>query len=447
MGTFKRESESIFFLLQILFLLFSLETVGFARFDHESASHIGREEQHSSEAFIDKLSYRPTLYLEEKWENSDVGYQINLGSLNVTRFLVDEELKLSTKGESAFLSYRRHKYQDMFVDKDISTLQVSWLDLVPHIALSFLGESDSYKRHSDIGFGLHSADLSDQVYWEIRYWMPDVTYNNKKSYGEDSLSKDSNHVEFLLRNNHRSIPVALEVEVQSPTVLKQNSENYHYHFESKRLSLKTSWVFDSASRLNANLLMQNTTEQKSLFSLAKKEAINDTNKEMGGIEMHAEYSQKSLDHFVSELDISLQKLDGNVQWKPGVWVTVREANYDFEGYVSKFEDRSYDAIPSSSVTRKEVSLYILREPAFEYGNGSWAFHQGLFLNHLIRTTTSERHENEGKLNTAFTWLPTKQASINFNITWDLDEIAHNLKKLSGPLQPWGGGNVHFQWVF
>ena len=64
-----------------------------AKFLHEDAEEVDRQENISQEYYNDVLSYRYPYPWIENWHRSPMGFRINAGSLNATEFAYQEEAR------------------------------------------------------------------------------------------------------------------------------------------------------------------------------------------------------------------------------------------------------------------------------------------------------------------------------------------------------------------
>lgn len=98
-----------FFTLMAFFLLSTPFSPVLAKFEPNDAEEVDRQEDISLEFYNDIISYRAPIHVQNKWDESPVGFRLNAGSLDAKEFSYLQESKFffTLTIPTAFLSNRK----------------------------------------------------------------------------------------------------------------------------------------------------------------------------------------------------------------------------------------------------------------------------------------------------------------------------------------------------
>ena len=191
-----RECLMIFNYL-IVWIIFLISSPSLARFIHDDAANVDSEERSNTETWNDKNSYRYPLSWNQAWNSSELGYRVNAGSLNVSRFAFEDDVKIAPNPLSpltaSFLQSRREDLVEQSLEREI---RLGWA-FIPRMRLSLLGDSDTFKEYGDLGLALALWETSTSR-TEVYYWNIDNYYKSKKS--DDNAVRLQRLTDFWLRH-------------------------------------------------------------------------------------------------------------------------------------------------------------------------------------------------------------------------------------------------------
>jgi hypothetical protein len=313
------------------------------RFHHRDAEEIDREELYSSEAHLDEMSYRPPDRWTLHWDESDVGYHINAGSLTVDRFLYREAFRLRHAAGSGFIAFEQELYQDMVEEKRESSLLAEFPLGLAATGLDWrlLGDSDTFKKWGDLGVGL-AAGTTRNARVSLDFWSVDHFYNTKEIAPSDRYERKPWTVD-LKASWHTGDIIASTLRVQwdHPLLWHRESQGYDYHYARRtwnhllRIGPETGWNLQVTTNLDRK------EEEKIWFTSA-------------GVPVDL---QKSLRR--DELDIRVHAVriagDNDRDWRIGIESIQRDA-HTTDVWRSTGERRFPLEGRSPSLSRRELAL-------------------------------------------------------------------------------------------
>lgn len=424
--TVGRRVRTRWLLVPLLSILMLMTVPAEARFLHEDASEIDREERLSSETYNDEISYRYPRRWQETWAQSTLGYRVSAGSYNVSRFMFLEDIKVTTDFERPVsFGFRQTRDEDMIEQRVESELRVS----VNHAPMRFaiLGDGGTFKQYGDLGFALTFLP-TEQFSIELQYWSVDHYYNSRKEFPIDTYrQRPQSYVLHL----HWQLPGAMRLEyslnLDLHTRWARLSQDYTYDYRRTihewaiRVGEQRGWSFN----LEANFATK----------LEKKEY------------------QLAVGNYYKSLDRRIYVVEANTVYSPtvdqdttiGIMQIIRDAAYAYGQDAAVTAEMIVEPY-SPTATRREMAYYATHYRPLA---GATYIQYGLFINNVQRTEvgSDDRSDNEVKLQLAWDFQFDKYASVFLNTTWDLDQLQQDFPFKHTPFKPWGGGNIQFIAVF
>lgn len=395
----------------------------FARFNHHDADRIDPEERSNTETYNDLNSYRYPAVWDDLWERSQFGYRNSAGSLNVSRFRYDEDIKAAPqprgKYTASFVQNRREDLVEQFMERE---LRLGWA-LLPHMRLSILGDGDTFKEFGDMGAALALYE-SEECLFELYYWNADNYYKSKKSDEAAYRIKDSQtfgtNIDFGTSENKPKI--LLRLETDSPLDWHYPAAGFEYEYWRKFGGLKSEWPLSS---------------ENSLFFLTEQEEKMESKVSLTTIG-----AAKRMNRRTSTAEIGLdQRVVDGANYRASLQHVLRRVHYQ-NGTVTEESPTWRESKSPEKVYRQEWGFIVTR-----YGqlNDVVAIQHGAYINDvLIREDAAEWKTFEIKYQLMFDVALNQNARLGINTTWDIDQVVRDFPyPKTAPFRPWGGGDLQF----
>lgn len=365
----------------------------------------------NDEYFLNLQSYQYWPDWEEKWDASDSGYRITVGSVRSDEFFLHQEAKLHLDITEHF----RFHY-DLLQHEDFDT---RYLRQRPTLVFPFhekltayaFGEGSQLKQDNDIGVGavFHPAA---RHWWEVQYTATD--FNEQK--GKMGRHFNGSTHAFMLKNRvplTEDLLVGGSLEMQEPLTLIDPADDLRFRFRKSLYSAFIEWRTHEENFLALHLSGEDSGKQNRYSD----PATVDRNLNRNAFRSTLEY------RFPLEAPIE-------ADWRAGFdYFYFREHVFLPEGGGESERLRRYEytvfaglSCPISAKCHFRPMLFI-----------DYVSHNRLFPENVGR---NDRYNGiQSKLSGAFEFRLTKTARLIINPNLDLDEMN------------WGGGNVQFIALF
>ncbi|MEI6833468.1 MAG: hypothetical protein WCL28_05695 [bacterium] len=419
---YKNSNELFNRLILLGLMLFS--TQGFARFNHLDADRVDAEERNNTETYNDKNSYRYPRSWDDRWQDSQFGYRSSAGSLNVSRFLYDEEIMIAPNPEAkftaAFLQSRREDLVEQTADREI---RLGWA-FIPGRRISILGDGDTLKEFGDMGVALTLFE-SKVSRLEMYYWNVDNYYKSKKSDELAHRPKDSQTVGIIIKGakDSQGPHFSLRIENDSPLEWHYPARGFEYEYWRKSASLNAEWVVANDKRVYFETTQEQKMEHKtSLVALG---------------------ASKRMLRRVSEIEVGIdQQVSEDILCTAAIQNILRHVDYvnDKQQSDSLMWQESFSP---SKVRRHEWGLIVSRHGKI---SDHTAIQHGFYANDvLVREDAREWKTWELKYQLLFDFNLNPNTRLGVNTTWDMDQVTRDFPySKKAPFRPWGGGDLQFQ---
>lgn len=402
------------------------------RFFVEDADEIDREELLSTEYYNDAQSYTFFDGWLEAYDASQVALLISAGSLNKTRFLYEDYFKFgAAPTPGPFLNFHHKTFHDELIQARENVIELGYGN-ESNFSLSILGEGDSQKKWADLGLRFKVQDRDQLTSLTVTYWSVDHYYRSKEDIKSDTYARPifSYDVQASVRVPETEIKFTLKSLFDSPLLWQRVSKNYFYTATRTQNDLNFSYPIDNKI-LSLSVYDENKKEAKTWLQ-------SPANTEM----------EKSLSRRVQKYTLRyVHKIFPTQIFTGEIGNILRTANYEYS--VSNWqEDTLYGIEPFSSDSRREEpflsGFYYFPIP----GKEQHGMQIGL-INNLVHIAddTGNHQKLESKFKTAFDVKITPQSRAGVNITWDIDQLAHDFPYSKKPFKPWGGGNLNLAMIF
>lgn len=397
-----------------------------ARFLHDDATEIDREEFLSSETYNDEISYRFPRRWQEFWDLSTIGYRVNAGSYNVTRFMFLEDIKVTTdKSRPVSFGFTQMRDEDMIEQRLESEVRVSFNYMPGRFAI--LGDGSTFKQYGDIGLGF-TYERDQNLSMEFQYWSVDHYYNTKKEFPIDSYTKKP--ITYVLLLNWEFTGAArlkYRLDYDTPTRWQRLSQGYYYNYSRTthdiqlRIGDKRGFNFNIDTNFDAKLEDKERTTAVGNY-------------------------HKSLDRHVNTMEIyGIYSPVLGRDATAGIIYITRDAKYDYPRDINVTPDLVGEPYSPTS-SREEMVYYTTYYHPF---TGASFFQYGLYINDVLRKEVGSADDQKTEIKFQFAWdfQMDKYASVFLNTTWDIDQLQHDFPYKTAAFKPWGGGNIQFVAVF
>lgn len=414
---------NIIYKILILLVFLVPAPSAFARFDHHDAERIDPEERSNTETYNDLNSYRYPALWEDIWQRSQFGYRNSAGSLNVSRFRYDEDIKIDphprAKFTASFVQTRHEDLVEQLIDRE---LRLGY-GFLPNMRVSILGDGDTFKEFGDMGVALTLFE-SDESLVELYYWNVDNYYKSKKSDAAAYRLKDSQTTGANIKLGQSVIgpTVSLKLENDSPLDWHYPAAGFQYEYARKFGGLNINWPLNTDQSIFAMTDQEEKMEQK--ISLA----VPGASKRM---RRRASTAELGLNHHVSD----------NINYRASLQHVLRRVHYQ-NGAVTEELPTWREPKSPENVYRQEWGLIATR---YAQINDALAIQHGAYLNDvLIREDATEWKTFEIKYQLMFDVALNQNARLGINTTWDVDQVVRDYPyPKKSPFRPWGGGDLQF----
>jgi hypothetical protein len=395
----------------------------FARFDHHDADRIDPEERSNTETYNDLNSYRYPALWEDIWQRSQFGYRNSAGSLNVSRFRYDEDIKIAphprAKYTASFVQTRHEDLVEQVIDREIRL----GYGFLPNMRISIIGDGDTFKEFGDMGVALALYEGEDSLV-ELYYWNVDNYYKSKKSDVAAYRLKDSQTTGAHIKLGQSLLVPTFDIKLENDSPLDWHypAAGFEYEYWRKFGSLNISWPLNTEQSIFVKTDQEEKMEQK--VSLA----VPGASKRM---HRRASTAELGLNHHVSD----------NINYRASLQHVLRRVHYQ-NGAVTEELPMWRESKSPEKVYRQEWGLIATR---YAQINDALAIQHGAYLNDvLIREDATEWKTFEIKYQLMFDVALNQNARLGINTTWDVDQVVRDYPyPKKSPFRPWGGGDLQF----
>jgi hypothetical protein len=402
-------------------LLSCVMTPVFARFHEDDAREIDAEERNNTETWNDKNSYRYPRRWTKLWSDVEVGYRSNAGSLNMTRFNFEDDIKIAPRPLDEFTaSYTQSRRED-FVSSDFeSETRLGW-SFLPGWRVSILGDSGTWKEYGDMGASLKLFETSDS-HLEFLWWSVDHYYDSKKS--DPDATRDGPTRSFGADLKWLAGDFALTAKLERDLPLRWRSPMAGWDYTYARDTFTGQVDFSLNSSRHAWLSVDARSKRESKHSLI----MMDRSKSMRHLSV------------ISEVGYGLRGADAADYSVAAQWIT-RRVRYEYTG-ARETPQAWQETWGPRTVSRDEAGFLWTRHAPL---SPRIAAQNGFYVN-LVRAREDERDWNTTEVKYQFMLDLTlsPRSFFGVNTTWDVDQITRDWPySSSAPFRPWGGGNLQF----
>lgn len=400
-----------------LLLVFYFSSSALARFYHTDADEVDREERLSSEYFNDINSYDYPYLWSRQFDAAQVGYSVSAGSLDLARFAFLETIKLSSSKEPQVVGIHFLQLRDESMLEQNFFQELRITATAPFGAyVSLLADGGTHKKWIDMG-GAFGFRQSENRYLEFFYWSVDHYYNSKEEF--EGNSRDPKYLRTVGAKTRWTFwgdsEVQASFEHDQPLTWYRVSHGYTYQNRKLREQVKITSPTWRDSALYLSWDRERKAEAKEWTALGYR---------------------KTMDRFAETVEFGLLREKDDRLTKFFIQSIYRNADYEYTEGTARPERRSPDS------QRQEWAVAFTRNrPLSSFARWQW----GLFYNRMRFDIEGEYElDREVKLQTAFEFNFSDNATSFWNLTWDLDRLWDHR---GVPFQPWGGGQASFLMTF
>jgi hypothetical protein len=386
----------------------------------DDAELVDQEERLSTENYNDIVSYRYPLYFASLWQSRNVGYRVNAGSLNASRFYFEEEIKLETdRLQRLGFAFNRSRMEDFLERRSEDEIRL-FASPFDHLRVSLLGDGGADKEYGDMGMAIALYEgAANEI--EFFYWSVDHYYDQKKQKPEDKRSKNSFTTGAKGQLKLEDFSAKFYYERDHPLLWQRLSEGYEYAYLRQFAKFGGTYHVADHQDYYFDIVREQKEEGKVFYaSQNSKSYVKDSIQYELGRNWYGDDDQS----------IGIMKFDRRVQY-------VQSGNFQ------SFEE----SISPESSKRNEWGLFYSR-----YLRRSWFNQQfGLYSN---RVFIYEKNPDITFSNweTKIQWLMDfeiqKGCQLVLNTTWDVDQLYKDYPyKGDQTFKPWGGGNIQILAAF
>jgi hypothetical protein len=354
---------------------------------------------------------------------SQFGYRNSAGSLNVSRFRYDEDIKLAPQPRAtftaSFVQARREDLVEQLIDRE---LRLGWAFL-PNMRLSILGDGDTFKEFGDMGAALALYE-SEESHVELYYWNVDNYYKSKKSDVAAYRLKDSQTTGANIKIGPSAFGPTLKINLESDSPLDWHypAAGFEYEYWRKFANLNIQWPIDPARTLFLLTEQEEKMEQK--VSLMTTENSKRMHRRVSMAEFGIDHRSEDKIRYLA----SLQHVHRRVMYQNGT--------------ASDQSPLWRESKSPGKVYRNEWGLILSRHAPI---NDLVSLQHGAYLNDvLIREDAAEWKTIEVKYQFMFDLSLNRNARLGINTTWDVDQVVRDFPyPKTSPFRPWGGGDLQF----
>lgn len=410
-------------LILLIFWLTLISSTAQARFDHRDADRIDTEERSNTETYNDMSSYRYPRSWDDQWSSAQFGYRNSAGSLNVSRFRYDEDIKIKPNPLDSFTASFLQRRQEDLIEQTIEReVRLGWAFL-PGVRVSILGDGDTFKEFGDIGVALNIFESKD-FNFEAYYWNVDNYYRSKKSDSNAHRHQDSQTwgLKISRATETQGLSYSLRMENDSPLEWHYPAQGYEYEYWRRFLELNFTYPISSLQSIYLDTFQEIKMEKK--------------------LSLTIDGASKRMLRRVSEIEFGLDnKVDSQVRYTTGVQHILRYVDY-LNGDLVAESALWKESYAPSKIRRFEWGLVMARHGMVSDRVG---LQHGVYVNDvLIREDAREWKVWEIKYQFFVDIELNKNARLGVNTTWDVDQVARDFPySKKHPFRPWGGGDLQF----
>ncbi len=403
-----------------------LATHAQARFDPSDAAKIDPEETNNTETWNDKNSYRYPVAWDRDWYKTEMGYRINAGSLNVSRFNFEDDIKITPRPlapfTAAFTQSRREDLAEQSVEREV---RLGWA-FAEGMRLSILGDADTLKEFGDLGMALALYESQDQR-TEIYAWGVDYYYKTKHS--DAAARRDRESRTYGFRSDRQGIEHPLgwhaRLEWDTPLDWTLPTAGWRYQYDRRFFDGRMDVAINTRQTAFGSVVWERKSEGKTALSDADTSGIYKTMLRTSWIaDVGSEYQPDPQ----TQYQIAIQRVHRDVRYQKSSGFRANSIPGETEG--------------PDHVRRNEWGLWITRHAPVA---DRVAIQHGLMVND-VRVTEDLREWQtfETKYQLLFDFQLNDRTRFGLNTTWDMDQIVRDYPySKKSPFRPWGGGDLQF----
>lgn len=412
----------------VLFILISylgLRPVSaFARFNEHDAEQIDADDNQNTETWNDKNSYRWPLSWRRNWDQSQSGFRISAGSLNMTRFNYLEDIRIDPiPRDEVSIAFEQHRDEDYVEAQESQEVRLGVKVMVP-LRILVLGDTTSLKEYGDLGMGVRLLE-SESHFTDLYYWSVDHYYN-EKTHEEGAYRGDATKT-WGVRSVRRAAPHEFGWQINSERDLPftwYRPAIGAYTYERTKASGRIDWRQDLVRSWYLSAQLDRKTEGYTAPAAAASL----------GLTRNATVSEVGYEYF-----------DGDQNgWTIAVQSIVRKSAWTRSG-IEALQKTWTERVPPDTSVRKEWGAYCTQE--FPIAPRTVFVHGAYVNDPEITEDQSHWHDLELKYQTELIWNFTKGSGFGLNATWDVDQLIRDYPYRARSFRPWGGGNIVAQITF
>lgn len=407
-------------------VIFLASGTALGRFDPEDAKMVDAEEKNNTESWNDKNSYRYPKRWDDQWSRADMGYRVNAGSLNVSRFNYEDDIRLAPRPLDEFTaSYTQSRREDLAEQTIDREVRVGWR-FIEGMRFSILGDVNTFKEFGDLGVALAVWEAPSER-TEIYYWSVDHYYDSKRS--DDAAHRDKNSQTIGLQTTRLTetgrIGWAARYEYDSPVEWSHPAAGWQYAYERNWFDGRIDVPISSNYTAYGSLTAERKIEKKvSLISGAAGRVFKFMERQSA----------------IAEVGMDVRSGEG-IQYTAAVQTVRRRVGYDYGSLAEGVAGWSETNGPKS-VHRDEWGLILTRHRSI---TPRFAFQHGASVNDVrIKEDNRIWKTIEVKYQALFDFTLNENTFMGINTTWDIDQIIRDYPyPEKAPFRPWGGGALLF----
>lgn len=397
-----------------------------ARFDPVEAERVDPEENNNTETWNDKNSYRYPVIWERPWGDSEMGYRVNAGSLNVSKFNFEDDVKIAPKPleqfTAAFVQSRREDLAERSIEREV---RVGW-GFIEGMRLSVLGDVNTLKEFGDLGVALALHESMDGL-TEFYAWSVDHYYLSKRSDEGATRDEESRTYGFRSKSKVGSSIFGwqLRFEWDTPIDWTLPTSGWRYQYDKRLFDGR----FDYRSSQDKLLYVSGSWERK----FERKTVISQS-------DVESKFKSMVRDSLLAEFGLEYQMGEESF-YTAAIQRVYRRANYKMP---ASFPENSIigETRSPSSVLRNEWGLILSKYSPLK---PNISIQHGAFLNDVfVVEDLREWRVQEMKYQLLFDFDLNDRTKFALNTTWDVDQIIRDYPyPKDKPFRPWGGGDLQF----
>ncbi len=395
----------------------------------------------SSEYQLDVFSYSKPTYMEYQWFTNEKAFDLTVGSLNVSKFYIDNRFKIKEFfGESFYFLFTYYEQGDLEVDNTHQVLELAYQPFSV-LSFSFYGNPGLYKRTDDVGLAM-TYRFADRHIIRIFHTYVDVPRQKRNDRNDYYITPNK--------------PYAYGFTYIKGSPPELGSSIGDFIYAAFRYEPKVRWVFPDEK--------QEYQYDKTLFSIFFSKSVSSMLRITGRLQNDKKFEALYLDTIDAESDsvstagdddtvwdtertLSLVQLefyklgsDDNHSLITGVYSTQLE----WKSLIEDFEMLDIIPhlkwiIPAYEQGSRQDNFTLGYQMAWHKESGDWSY-DGSSL------TSDIKQDHKLSLRYEFFFSSTCKFSLLINL--DLDESVKRESWRRKNLQSiWDGGNGMFSYVF